>query len=130
LDLLLTNKCSEIESRSKGRKVIGALQGKQVDGTRGRRESEYGAFRVDRKSQNGCAVSILRQKGRELEDNPFSSAEGLGKLIEHNQDVRQCGVLRLLAIQHSRRQCGDPAHRKLSSEKVWTQIKVRKNGGR
>jgi hypothetical protein len=41
------------------------------------------------KSQDGCPLSIVRQKRYELQSNALSPSQHLRKLIEHEQNVRQ-----------------------------------------
>jgi hypothetical protein len=81
----VSDESPELESGAKGREIIGALQGQQIDRTLRRFKNR--TFGVDEKGEYGGAVPILRQKGSELEDDTFSAAKSPGELIEHEQDV-------------------------------------------
>jgi hypothetical protein len=44
------------------------------------------------KSQDRCPVSIVWQKGRDLQNDAFSPSQRLPELIDYKQDVRQIAL--------------------------------------
>ncbi len=78
---------AENDASTKCHDAISSLQGKHVDGAWCGLED--GAVSVDCKGKDGRAVPILGQECRKSENDTFSTAESLGELIEHKQNVRQ-----------------------------------------